>query len=346
MNRIAIIRDPLYLGHSCGPGHPEAPERLLAIDRMLQTFQLREHLRDIPARDAVFEELAGIHEEAYIRRLERTKDRPYTMLDADTATNDRSYAAAVRAAGGSIAAAEAVLAGDVAGAFAFVRPPGHHAEAGQAMGFCLLNNVAIAADNALRRRGLNRILIVDWDVHHGNGTMHSFYDDERVLYFSVHQFPHYPGTGRIDEIGRGAGQGFTVNVPLPGGQGDDDYLAVFQRVLRPISREFHPELILVSAGFDIHQSDPLADMRVSSSGFGLLTHQLLEISQECCPGKLAFFLEGGYDLRALSEGTASVLSALIRGGPGSEATPGAVNASTQRAIDAVRTALKPYWKGM
>jgi len=346
MNRIAVIRDPIYKEHSCGPGHPESPERLNAIDRMLASFPLRDNLRDLPARDAVLEEIAGIHEKAYIRMLEGTGGQPYTMLDADTATNGRSYAAALRAAGGGIAAAEAVLSGEAAGAFAFVRPPGHHAEAGQAMGFCLLNNVAIAADWALRHRGLKRVLIVDWDVHHGNGTMHSFYESERVLYFSVHQYPHYPGTGRTDEVGRGAGKGFTVNVPLPGGQGDDDYLAVFQKVLRPIALEYRPELILVSAGFDIHTNDPLADMRVSSAGFGLLTGQLLQIAGECCPGKLAFLLEGGYDLRALSEGTASVLSALISGEPGSRATSGTVQSATETAMNSLRSVLEPYWKCM
>jgi acetoin utilization deacetylase AcuC-like enzyme len=346
MNTVAVIRDPLYLAHSCGPGHPEAPERLLAIDTMLEGFPLREHLRDIPARDAQREELTGIHEEAYVNRLERTRERSFTMLDPDTATNDRSYAAAVRAAGGGIAAVEAVLSGGFSGAFAFVRPPGHHAEAGRAMGFCLLNNVAIAAADALRHRGANRILIVDWDVHHGNGTMHSFYDTERVLYFSVHQYPHYPGTGRIDEIGRGAGQGYTVNVPLPGGQGDDDYLAVFQGVLRPIALEYKPDLILVSAGFDIHGNDPLANMRVSSRGIGIMTELLLEVAGECCPGRLAFLLEGGYDLQALSEGVASVLSALIRGRSNTAASPDAVDASTRNAISAVRSVLKPYWKNL
>jgi acetoin utilization deacetylase AcuC-like enzyme len=346
MNRIAVIRDPIYKEHSCGPGHPESSERLIAIDRMLARFPLREQLRDLPARDATFEEIAGIHEKDYIRMLEGTRGRPYTMLDADTATNSRSYEAAVRAAGGGIGAAEAVLSGVASGAFAFIRPPGHHAEAARAMGFCLFNNVAIAADWALRVRGVKRILIVDWDVHHGNGTMHSFYETGQVLYFSIHQYPHYPGTGSIDEIGRGPGKGFTVNVPLPGGQGDADYLAVFGEILRPIALEYHPELILVSAGFDIHGNDPLADMRVSSEGFGLMTKALLEIAEECCPGRLAFLLEGGYDLTALSEGAASVLESLIRGEAGAHGIADILQGATREVMDSLRSVLSPFWKGM
>ncbi|MBN1836938.1 MAG: histone deacetylase, partial [Spirochaetales bacterium] len=213
MEKVAIVRDPLYKKHSNGPWHPESPQRLEAIDGMLAAFPRRGELEEVPARDASFEELARIHTEGYIRRIEATRERDETVLDPDTSANRDSWAAAVRAAGGAIAAVDALLEGRAAGSFAFLRPPGHHAEADQARGFCIFNNIAVAAAHALEARGLERILIVDWDVHHGNGTMHSFYDTPRVLYMSTHQYPHYPGTGRVEEIGRGEGQGYTVNVP-------------------------------------------------------------------------------------------------------------------------------------
>jgi acetoin utilization deacetylase AcuC-like enzyme len=344
MNTVAIVRDPIYLKHSNGPMHPEGPERLLVIDSMLSEFPLKEQLTDIPPRDATFEELAWIHDENYIRRIEQTRESRFTVLDPDTSATSDSYAASLRAAGGTVEAAAAVLRGRFPAAFAFVRPPGHHAEAGRAMGFCLFNNVAVAAAYALRRHDLKRVLIVDWDVHHGNGTMHSFYDMDDVLYFSVHQYPHYPGTGRIDEIGRGAGQGYTVNVPLCGGQGDEDYLFVFREILVPVAREYNPELILVSAGFDTHRNDPLASMGLSSSGYGLLTAVLQDLAEECCPGRIAFTLEGGYDHTALSEGVADVLQTLISGrGEYSESMDG-VGDETRQVTEEVRRVLSPHWK--
>jgi len=358
MKTVAIVRDPIYLKHSNGPMHPEGPERLVTIDRMLAGFPLKDHLQDIPPRDATFEELARVHEQDYIRRIEQTQGRSFTVLDPDTSATSDSYAAAIRAAGGAIAATEAVLSGDYPSAFAFVRPPGHHAEAGRAMGFCLFNNIAIAAMYGLRRHGLKRVLIVDWDVHHGNGTMHSFYGTDEVLYFSIHQYPHYPGTGRIDEVGRGAGQGYTMNVPLYGGQGDADYLYVFREILLPVAREYAPELILVSAGFDTHRNDPLAGMGMSSGAYGQLTGILQELAEECCPGRLAFTLEGGYDQTALSEGVAAVLSSLIRGRDGDPvagrdpaagstyAEAGGAQPETRQVVGELRRVLSAYWKGI
>jgi acetoin utilization deacetylase AcuC-like enzyme len=344
MKRVAVIRDPLYLEHSNGPGHPESRERLEAIDRMLASFPEQDRLEELPARDARFEELAWVHTPEYIRRIEATRERSFTMLDPDTGAGPESYAAALRAAGGVLQAVDAVLEGSRSGAFALVRPPGHHAEADRAMGFCLFNNVAVAASYALRRHGLERVLIVDWDVHHGNGTMHSFYDRPEVLYFSIHQYPHYPGTGSVEEIGRGKGAGYTINVPLPGGQGDVDYLAVFRQVLLPVAREYAPELILVSAGFDAHQEDPLADMRLSAVGFACLTAALRGLAAECCPGRLALALEGGYQLKALAAGVAAVLTELLDGRPNAETgQPGSPDAATGRVIAAVRETLAPYW---
>jgi acetoin utilization deacetylase AcuC-like enzyme len=323
---------------------------LVTIDRMLLEFPLKGNLADIPSRDATFEELAWIHEKGYIRRIEKTQESSFTVLDPDTSATSDSYAAALRAAGGTMAAAEAVVRGSYPAAFAFVRPPGHHAEAGRAMGFCLFNNVAIAAMYALHRHNLKRVLIVDWDVHHGNGTMHSFYETDGVLYFSVHQYPHYPGTGRVDEIGRGAGQGHTVNVPLYGGQGDADYLYLFRDLLLPVAREYAPQLILVSAGFDTHRNDPLAGMQLSNHAYGRMAAILQELSEECCPGRLVFTLEGGYDHTALGEGVAAVLSSLILGWDGGSETGGeeanadAVGAETRQVTQELRRVLSPYWK--
>jgi acetoin utilization deacetylase AcuC-like enzyme len=338
------VRDPLYLKHSNGPGHPESPERLEVIDRMLADFPRRDRLVEVPARDARREELARVHTEEHLRRIEATRGRPLTVLDPDTSANADSCAAALRAAGGVLAAVEAVLDGGYAGAFAAVRPPGHHAEADRAMGFCLFNNAAVAARFALKARGLRRVLLVDWDVHHGNGSMHSFYDSPEVLYFSVHQYPHYPGTGGVEEIGRGPGAGYTVNVPLPGGQGDEEYLAVFRKLLTPVALAYRPELILVSAGFDIHRDDPLADMRVTAAGFAGMTRILTGIAGECCPGRLVFALEGGYDLAALAGGVSAVLEELLaepgRVGPEGTESP---DTATREAIAGVRAALAPYW---
>ena len=337
-----MVLDPLCLGHSNGPGHPESPERLAAIQRLLDDFPLRGRLVFPPARDAAFEELALVHTAEYIRRIEATRGQELTVLDPDTSASAGSHAAALRAAGGVLAAVEAALDGDCAGAFAAVRPPGHHAEAARAMGFCLFNNAAVAARWALERRGLHRVLLVDWDVHHGNGSMHSFYESPEVLYFSVHQFPHYPGTGRVEELGRGKGQGYTVNVPLPGGQGDVEYLAVFRELLQPLATAYGPELILVSAGFDIHRDDPLADMMVTEAGFAGLTRVLAEVAGECCPGRLAFALEGGYDLPALSSGVSAVLRTLL-----GEAPPPVPQREPDRATREVlarlRIQLAPYW---
>ena len=343
MNRVALVRDPLFLLHSNGPGHPESPQRLRAIDVMLEEFPSRDSLVPLTARDATREELSWIHEVSYIEMVEQTRGEPDTMLNADTSSNEHSYDAAIRATGGVISCVEAVASGKLAAAFALVRPPGHHAEANQAMGFCLFNNIAVAAEYALRRLALQRVLIFDWDVHHGNGTMHSFYATDRVLFLSIHQYPHYPGTGRMDEIGSGSGTGYTVNVPLPPGQGDDDYAAIVERVLKPIALRYRPELILVSAGFDIALGDPLAEMNVGPPGFARMTELLLAISTACCPGRLVFVLEGGYDLPALVAGVSAVLSTLVEGRSGSAWGGGAPSLETDAVIGAVQKTLRPFW---
>jgi acetoin utilization deacetylase AcuC-like enzyme len=349
MKRVALIRDPLFLKHRNRLGEPEeVPARLEAIDGMLARHPLRAWMRDLPARDAAFEELARVHTADYIRRVEGTREAEDTVLDESTSACPDSHAAAVRAAGACLSAVEAVLAPDgpepFAASFALVRPPGHHAERGRAMGFCLFNNAAVAAAEALRC-GIARILIVDWDLHHGNGTMHAFYESERVLFFSVHQFPEYPGSGAVEETGSGAGLGYSINVPFPVGQGDREYLAAFRKVLLPAAREFHPGLILVSAGFDIHGGDPLGGMKVSAAGFGGMTAVVRQIASECCPGRLVFCLEGGYGLEGLAGGVSSVLSALLEEAKPEE-EPGPVGAEADAVLDRVRAALGPYWPSL
>ena len=346
---VGLVRDPLFLLHSNGPGHPEAPERLKAIDRMLEGFPAGDQLAALPPRDATHEELSWVHDEAYVRRVAQTRDVPRTTFDPDTSANAHSYEAAIRSAGGVISCVEAAARGGLSAAFALVRPPGHHAEKDRAMGFCLFNNIAVGAEYALRHLGLERVLVVDWDVHHGNGTMHSFYKTERVLYFSAHQYPHYPGTGAVDEIGAGPGKGYTVNVPLPAGQGDEEYAAIFQRLLLPIALEYKPQIILVSAGFDIARGDPLADMQVTPAGFVRMTELLLDVTAECCPGRLVFTLEGGYALDRLSDGVSAVLETLVgrrtsRPGSGEKGGSPTPNQATAAVIDSVAAKLRPYWK--
>jgi acetoin utilization deacetylase AcuC-like enzyme len=352
MNRVGILRDPLFLLHVNDRDHLESPARLRAIDAALQAPELRGALVEIPGRDAAREELRWVHEEKWIDAAERSRGVPRTMFDPDTSANEHSFDAAVRAAGGVISCVEAAATGGLAAAFALVRPPGHHAESDRAMGFCLFNNAAVAAEFALRRLGLRRVLVVDWDVHHGNGTMHSFYESNQVLFFSTHQFPHYPGSGRVQEIGSGRGRGYTVNVPLPPGQGDEEYAAIFDQVLRPIAAEFAPQLILVSAGFDVSRGDPLGDMEVTPAGFSRLTRVLMDLASEYCPGRLVFTLEGGYRLDALAGGVSAVVATLAgaRGvqaagqaesGPATEMSAGA-----PAIIQAVRAELRPFWQSL
>jgi acetoin utilization deacetylase AcuC-like enzyme len=345
MRQTAIVRDPSYREHTNGPGHPERPERLEAIDVAIEGLPRRGRLLDLPARDATPGEIARIHDPAYIERVEQTSRREHTRLDPDTGAGPGSWRAAVRAAGGTIEAVRAVLEGRAANAFALVRPPGHHAEADRAMGFCLFNNAAIGAAWALQEAGLRRVLILDWDVHHGNGTQNAFYDRPDVLYVSFHQAAHYPGTGQVREVGRGPGEGRTVNVPLPPGRTDEDYLGLFRFLLEPVAREYRPELIVVSAGFDAHRLDPLADMDLTAEGFGRLAAAVRRLAEECCRGRLVLVLEGGYHLAALGESVGRVLWALLgeEAGGGPDAPPGPPAAAVLREVREVQGR---YWKAL
>lgn len=346
--RTAVVRDQRYLNHIPGPMHVESPERLRVIYDRLDATDLQAVFAIVPPRLASREELGWNHTSTYIERIARTADRVFCQLDPDTATSAGSWEAACLAAGGIFSALDELDAGRIDNAFALVRPPGHHAEADHAMGFCLFNNVALGAHYARRVLGRERILIVDWDLHHGNGTQHSFYRDPRILYFSTHQFPHYPGTGCIHEVGEGPGKGFTVNVPLPPGVGDQGFVAIYRRILIPIVLAYRPELILVSAGFDAHRADPLGGMELSVQGFAYLARILVGLAAECCQGQILFCLEGGYNLGALKEGVLSVLQE-CRGTNILELAAEAVLENPGPAPTVVEQVLelqKAYWKGI
>lgn len=295
---IALVYDPLFLEHEMGH-HPENPGRLQAITRLLQEHGLWDILPHLQTRDATDEELLLIHTPAHIRAIQDIAARGGNWVDPDTFVGLRSFAVAKRAAGACVVAVEALVRGEIEAAVCLTRPPGHHATPGRAMGFCIFNNIAIAAAKALQL-GLERIAIVDIDVHHGNGTQDAFYEDSRVLYYSFHQYPFYPGTGHWQETGQGDGLGTTVNVPLPAGCGDAVYAQAAELLLAPVLRRYHPQLILVSAGFDAHWADPLAGMELSVSGYGTLMRLINNIAAEVCGRRLLYILEGGYHLPALA----------------------------------------------
>jgi len=311
MLKTGLITDRRYLKHFAGRQHPERPQRIEAMNEMAEALR-RPDLKFMHPREAADEELRLCHTADYIALVEQTASRDRFDFDPDTHTSRDSYATALLAAGGVLSAVEAVLDGAVENAFAIVRPPGHHALPARAMGFCFFNNVAIAAASLLKRHGLKRVMVVDWDLHHGNGTEEIFYESPEVLYTSLHQFPHYPGTGSIHEFGAGAGEGYTVNVPMPAEFGDAEYLRVFDEFLLPIGRKFKPEFILVSAGFDCHYRDTFGSMRVTEDGFAAMARRVKALAAECCGGKMVAALEGGYDLEGLVNSGRAVIEELGR----------------------------------
>jgi len=312
MGRTGFVYHPQYLEHDMGAGHPESPERVRAIVARLQesgVFDRLVHIQPLPAAD---EWITYIHAASYLETLKRrAPTHGRVSLDPDTSMSPGSLSAAYLAAGGLLTAADAIVSGSIDHAFCAVRPPGHHAEHDRAMGFCLFNNVAIAARYLQRKHGIARVLIVDWDVHHGNGTQHAFYDDPSVLFFSTHQYPHYPGTGRPSEEGEGAGKGTTINVPMTAGEGDDVYRRLFEKVLIPAADNFKPDFVVLSAGFDAHRNDPLASMGLTEDGYAELTRLVVQIAQRHCNGRVLSSLEGGYHLASLSASVERHLMALL-----------------------------------
>ena len=309
---FAVVEDPRFQDHKGPEGHPERPERMGAVKEAIDAF--RDQIVAIPARAAEDDEILRVHEAAHLRGVEdavaAVGARP-GQLDPDTYVSAASAEVARMAAGGAIDLCRAVARGDVRAGMAAVRPPGHHAESDRAMGFCLFNNIAVATRALQAEDGIDKILIVDWDVHHGNGTQHAFESDPSVLFFSTHQSPYYPGTGSFGEIGYGRGEGATLNVPMPAGCGDGEYLGVLQHILTPRARAFAPDAILVSAGFDAHRDDPLAAMELSAVGYLAMATWVRALAEDLCGGRLAFILEGGYALSGLREGVGACLTASL-----------------------------------
>ena len=340
---VILIHSDRFAEHQTPPGHPERPERAEVMDAVAARW--RDKGAEIVApRAATIEQLARVHDRDFLRRISETAGKS-SQLDPDTYTSPESHEIALAAAGAAVDAVERVMGGSQTAAVAMVRPPGHHAERNRAMGFCLYNNVAVAAAHA-RAQGAARVAIVDYDVHHGNGTQHIFETDPDVLYVSTHQFPYYPGTGAADEIGRGAGRGFTVNVPLEVGAADEDYELTFARVVLPVLRQFEPDLIIVSAGFDAHERDPLGGMRLSTGAFAAMTLELRAVADECCRGRIVSVTEGGYDLKALAASLDAVIHA--HGTPQTSspvAWPKSGIGSTRgaAAVAEVRQVLSPFW---
>lgn len=309
MAKPLVVIDQGYLKHLPGESHPERPERIQALLNLAgaldkQMFELAS------PRAATRADVEYTHGADHVRLVESTSKHNRYALDGDTITCRDSFGVALLAVGGFLTLLDAIASKQSSNGFALVRPPGHHALRDHAMGFCLFNTMAIGAEYLKRVYGAKKILIMDWDVHHGNGTQAAFYDDPTVLFISTHQFPFYPGSGAVNETGVGAGEGLTLNVPLPAGCTDVEYLQVFQDIVVPAAEKFQPDWILVSAGFDPHRRDPLGGMNVTEEGFGAMARLLLMLANRFADGRIAFLLEGGYDLAGLRDSVAAVLAAM------------------------------------
>jgi acetoin utilization deacetylase AcuC-like enzyme len=328
LDETLLLTDDAMRDHHAGAPHPERPERLEAVLRAIDDARIPSLARRRPRR-VTKEELERVHGRAYVDSVLGLRGMR-AELDPDTHMTEGSVEAALLAAGAAAEGVEAVLSGAARNAFLAVRPPGHHAERSRGMGFCIFNNVAVAAEHA-RMLGAERILIVDWDVHHGNGTQSHFYGRRDVLFFDAHRAPFYPGTGALHEVGRGQGEGYTVNAPMPGGLGDGDYRLLFEEVLVPIASKYAPDLILVSAGFDAHRDDPLGDQRVTEDGFALLTGIVRRLATDLCRGKLVMLMEGGYNVEALSRSVRACVEVL--GGSTAPSAPSPSRAGEQVVRD-------------
>ncbi len=336
----ALIYDPIFLEHLTPRQHPERPQRVEAAYKVLEALGWleRDGLVQLRPRDATEDELGAVHERAYIRQVrdackevaeeELHGGRSTHFFATDTYVSAKSYEAAIKAAGAPLTAIDAIMAGEIDNAYCLVRPPGHHALPEAAMGFCLFNNVAVAARYALDRYKLERVMIIDYDVHHGNGTQEIFYSDPRVLYFSTHQSPFYPGTGMSDERGEGEGLGMTINVPLPASTGYETYESIFRQVMAPAADRFGPQLILVSAGFDAHWNDPIGQMNLSTVAFAHLNGIIIDLAKQLCNGRLVMVQEGGYDLDAMGACVATCINWLL----GDDAAVDSLGPGTRQAF--------------
>ncbi len=300
MTEVGFFYSDHYLKHETG-NHPENKDRLSAILKAIETDGLDSKIIRLDPVSATEEQIALIHESRYVESVKEACSQGRTSLDADTIIAADSFSSALLAAGAVIASVDLMAENKMKRTFCAVRPPGHHAERSRAMGFCLFNNIAIGAEYAIKKRGMEKVFIIDWDVHHGNGTQNAFYDRGDVYYTSIHQWPHYPGTGSAAELGEGKGRGANLNFPLSANQDDDVYLSIFQDRIIPEIVRFSPDLIMISAGFDAHQLDFLASMNVSTAGFGQMTEMLVDVAEKVCGGRIISVLEGGYHLKALGD---------------------------------------------
>jgi acetoin utilization deacetylase AcuC-like enzyme len=339
---VLLIHSDRFAEHQTPPGHPERPERAEIFDVVADRWRQR-GLEIVAPRTATREQLLRVHDPAHVQTIAETNGRS-ERLDPDTYTSPESYEVGLLAAGAAVDAVERVMSGTHRAALALVRPPGHHAERHRAMGFCLFNNVAVAAAHA-RTLGARRVAIVDFDVHHGNGTQHIFDTDPHVLYVSTHQFPYYPGTGAAEEAGHGAGQGFTVNLPFEAGAVAEDFREAFDAIVLPVVRQFEPDLVLVSAGFDAHEDDPLGGLRLTADAFGAMTMGLRAVAEDCCRGRIVAVTEGGYDLQALAASLNATIAALH--GPLAAPDWPSSGIASRRGTETVaqaRAALRAYWR--
>jgi len=350
---LVLIASERFAEHQTPPGHPERTERA-AVMQQVAAWARGQGLQVTAPHPATTPQLVRVHEPEYVGMIAETAGRA-VAFDRDTYTSTESFGVALLAAGAAVDAVERIFGSEpgqdrasdrpeLRAVLAMVRPPGHHAERSRAMGFCLFNNVAVAAAHA-HALGAAKVAIVDYDVHHGNGTQHIFEADPETLYVSLHQYPFYPGTGAAGEIGRDRGKGFTVNLPLEAGCADDDYRQAFAEVVLPVLREYSPDVLLVSAGFDAHERDPLAGMQLTSAAFGAMTGDLRQVAEECCGGRLVLITEGGYDLRALEASLQAVIRSLIET-PAASAWPGTSGRSDRgrNAVEAAKIALAPFWR--
>ncbi len=301
MGGTVIFFDPIFEEHKTGYGHPERPERLPVAMQALEDSGLLDTVQVRSPREADLVEIELVHPFRYIESVREMSESGGGHLDMDTAVSRSTYHAALKAAGALLGAVDGALSGDIDNSFCLVRPPGHHALPHRGMGFCIFNNVAIAARHAIADRGLSRVMIVDWDAHHGNGTQDIFYDDPNVLYVSLHQYPHYPGTGWVDETGHGKGTGYTINLPFPTGTGEEHYMEAFERVILPAAERFDPDFVMVSAGYDSHDADLLCSMRLVDGSYRRMTGALRNFAHERASGRLLMTLEGGYNLKAQAD---------------------------------------------
>jgi acetoin utilization deacetylase AcuC-like enzyme len=334
-----LVIDQRYTRHKTGIGHPESPER---IDVLSDLGQDRDDVRLVQPRLATVDELLLAHNGVHVDKVAQTRNLYGYAFDADTPVSPESYDTALLAVGGLLALLDEVAEGRLRSGFACVRPPGHHAERQRAMGFCLFNNVAVGAAYLRHKHGFERVLIMDWDVHHGNGTQHIFEGDPGVLYVSTHQYPFYPGTGALEEVGYGDGEGYTVNVPFPPGFGNAEYIEAFETVIEPIVSRYEPGFVLISAGFDPHARDPLAGMLVTEAGFAAMTRSLIRMAERTAQGRCVAVLEGGYDLGALRNSAGEVLAELA----GRDSTSAEVTTGSRATplLATVRRIQSRYWR--